>query len=132
MVITRIYNMSSIAFQAKYYIYFSDSLEELRATIMKHQGKQNWLLCVRIETTPTKHAIYSFYAYLILNSMITCLVICRPTPILPGQLIHILMKYKVTRNKTLHGKNNNKIISVWKIQMKHFSSGQNSKKQSHR
>lgn len=38
MVITRIYNMSSIAFQAKYYISFSDSLEELRATIMK-QGK---------------------------------------------------------------------------------------------
>lgn len=35
---SHIYNMSSIAFQAKYYIYFSDSLEELRATIMK-QGK---------------------------------------------------------------------------------------------
>ena len=60
MVITRIYSMSSIAFQAKYYIYFSDSLEELRATIMK-QGKTK-LAALCDETSPTTHAIYSFYA----------------------------------------------------------------------
>ena len=60
MVITRIYSMSSIAFQAKYYIYFSDSLEELRATIMK-QGKTK-LAALCEETSPTTHAIYSFYA----------------------------------------------------------------------
>ena len=57
MVITRIYNMSSIAFQAKYYIYLSDSFEELRATIMK-QGKTK-LAALCEETSPTKHAIYS-------------------------------------------------------------------------
>lgn len=44
MVITRIYNMSGIAFQAKYCIYFSDSLEELRATIMK-QLRENKTGC---------------------------------------------------------------------------------------